>query len=464
MSRQQKKVAKYRRPISINIGMIVFFILFIYVIINIVIYFNKEHMSIYEVTQKSIADDNICKGIIIREEKLVTNNKAGYMNYYVKDGERVSKNSTIYTIDESGDIYEKLVKSEEDSELDSDGIAEIRKSIVNFKKSYSDTDYSAVYDFKYEIENEVLELNNYNLLTNLENIIGTDTSSKNFDIIKSDQSGIIVYSMDNMESITEDDITDETFNDENYSKILLRSKDLLPKGTPIYRIVTSEYWSVILSITEEQYQKLEEKDYVNITFIKNGLEATVPIKIFKKGNSYFAKLELDKYMIYYINERFIDIEITINSAEGLKIPKSSKVEKDFYKIPLEFFTKGSDSDSTGITRISYDEDSGEITFSFISTDIYYEDENYGYIDVSTIEKGDKICKEGNSEDQYQINDTGKLDGVYNVNKGYCVFRRIEIIYENEEYYIVNDNTPYGLSAYDNIVLNGNLAVDEKIIY
>ena len=60
--------------------------------------------------------------------------------------------------------------------------------------------------------------------------------------------------------------------------------------------------------------------------------------------------------------------------------------------------------------------------------------------------------------------TNKLTGVYNVNLGYAVFKRVEIIYKNDSYCIVDKNTTYGLSLYDHIALDASTVVEQKIIY
>ena len=54
--------------------------------------------------------------------------------------------------------------------------------------------------------------------------------------------------------------------------------------------------------------------------------------------------------------------------------------------------------------------------------------------------------------------TQTVQGVYNINRGYAVFRRIEILSSNDEYYTIKKGTDYGLSVYDHIVLDAN-AVD-----
>ena len=72
----------------------------------------------------------------------------------------------------------------------------------------------------------------------------------------------------------------------------------------------------------------------------------------------------------------------------------------------------------------------------------------------------------NSSKQIQLleKDVQILHGVYNINKGYAVFREITVIDENEEYCIVESNNIYGLAAYDYIVLNSQDVTEDQIVY
>ena len=56
-----------------------------------------------------------------------------------------------------------------------------------------------------------------------------------------------------------------------------------------------------------------------------------------------------------------------------------------------------------------------------------------------------------------------LIGVYNINKGYAVFKQINILYENDEYAIVEPKTSYGIALYDHIALDGSMIQDNQII-
>ena len=50
MAEQPRKIKKYRKPLNLNIGMLIFGAIFIYVIICVILYFQTDHIVRYEVT------------------------------------------------------------------------------------------------------------------------------------------------------------------------------------------------------------------------------------------------------------------------------------------------------------------------------------------------------------------------------------------------------------------------------
>jgi flagellar basal body-associated protein FliL len=105
-------VTKYRKRKDVNIAYIVFLIIFIYVVTYVCIYFTKEHLSIYEVKEGYTADNNTFNGLILRNEEIVTSDRAGYINYYHRDSDRVGKNTIIYSLTDEKVTYD--LNSEEE--------------------------------------------------------------------------------------------------------------------------------------------------------------------------------------------------------------------------------------------------------------------------------------------------------------------------------------------------------------
>ena len=50
----------------------------------------------------------------------------------------------------------------------------------------------------------------------------------------------------------------------------------------------------------------------------------------------WRKIALKNGMVRYAADRFLKIELVINTQSGLKIPMSSIVTKEFYMIPSSF--------------------------------------------------------------------------------------------------------------------------------
>lgn len=145
----------------------------------------------------------------------------------------------------------------------------------------------------------------------------------------------------------------------------------------------------------------------------------------------------------------------------MKVPNSAIAQKEFFLIPKEFITKGGNNEN-GVLRESYSEN-GEVTTEFIPTTLYQESDEDYYVDNSILDVGNNLIKP-DSEEKYTVSRSATLTGVYNINKGYADFKEIEVLYENDEYSIIQSNTTYGLSAYDRIVLDAESVDMDELIY
>lgn len=465
MKHDRYRKSTRKKSSRINVGTVIFIALFLYIIVQVFRYLNTEHIGIYEVVQQSIADDNVYNGFILREETLVKSKDAGYINYYVKEGARIAKNSIVYTLDESGNVYKLLSNEENAINLSDQDIEDVRNSIVSYESEYSDSNFEAIYDFKYNVENTIVELNNVNMLSKLDSILKEEGETSTFGVVRSSKSGIISYYSDGYESIKVDKITKELFDSSNYKKTHLKTAQLKNKDSNVYKIIPSESWQIAIQLTKKEYEELSKKETIQVRLVKEDLKTYASVKTYAKDDFYYATLSLSEYMIRYAQDRFIDVEIIEKSAQGLKIPVSSVVEKEFYQVPLDFFTVGGDQNVTGVIKKTFT-DQGDIKTTFVPAIKYSEDETYGYIDTTSVKQGDLLIGPANSSkegQEFTIQKKKKLKGVYNVNKGYCVFRIIDVIHESPEYYIIRTGTKYGLNNFDHIVINADLAMEQNII-
>ncbi len=476
---KQNKVKKYRKPLNLNIGMIIFGAVFIYVAYFVVGYFKYSPPKPYEVKEGSLSTNTIFRGIALREETLITSPAAGYINYYVRDGERVAKGDMVYTIDETGRLNEYMESIYQgQNSLSTGELTEFRNEIVDFMHGFDPQNFSSAYDFKYSIAGTVLKLANADMLENLKD---SNADLGTIQTYYAPATGVVAYWMDGYESLTPDQVTADIFErrvvyddvgdgDDASDVPVYRRKQLLGTslaavGDPAYKISSDENWSIVIPVDVAYGARLEEEGYVKVRFLKNQYESWASVKLLNNidGNTY-ARLDFNNSMVTFVSERFLEIELILDEETGLKIPNSSIAEREFFLIPQAFITVENDSGVGNVIRQTYLED-GTISSEVVELEIYSYDSGTSeyYLDTDVLGRGDVLLKL-ESQETYTVSKSATLIGVYNMNKGYADFREIHILAQNDEYAIVQSNTRYGLNVYDNIVLNAQSVAADQFIY
>lgn len=463
---ENNKVSQYRKPINLNIGILIFFAVFVYVAVFVIISLQTEHIVPYEVREGSLAINYTYRALALRKEQVVTAEKNGYINYMAREGERVALGNTVYILDESGELKDYLQSTNvDDSTLSEDELTELRSEIVDFVYDFDETDFSNVYDFKYTLKGTVMRLANTHLTENIDAINnGSLNGAVNY--CNAVNTGIVTYYTDGYETLTPQDVTIELFDETKYQKDQLIDNDLVTAGDAVYKLSEDENWSLILPIEESMAQDFLDEEYIKVRFLKNQDESWGQVFILNgsDGNTYMQLL-FNNSMITFAKDRFVDIELLLHEETGLKIPNTSIANREFFLIPQEYISiVGDNSDIGVIMREAYKED-GTITTDYTEVELYNYDEESKeyYIDNSMLNIGENLLRE-NSQEKFTVSRKGSLIGVYYMNKGYADFRQIQILYQNDEYAIVKSNTQYGLNVYDYVVLNAESVSDEQFIY
>lgn len=464
MAKKSTKIKKYRKPLNLNIGMIIFGVIFIYVVVCVIMYFQTSRIVRYEVKEGSLATDNIYRGVIIRDETVIYNQAAGYIDYCAREGERVARNALVYIVDETGKLSQELEElSMGENTLSNRELSEFRSEIIDFVHGFDSNYYSNTYDMKYSLKNTVLKLANTNMLQSIGEL-GTSANTVNYSYAP--MTGIVSYWVDGYENLQPQDVTAAVFDAETttYEKRQMLSNTLMALEDPVYKLSTSENWSLVIPIEAVRGAKLQEEGFVKVRFLKNQYESWGEVKLLSNadGNTYL-QLSFTNSMITFVGDRFLDVELILEDEKGLKIPNSSIVQKEFFLIPEAFVTPGGNNGGDSVLRQSYLEN-GEISSETLEIEVYNfdsESREY-YVDSSILNAGDILYKQGGQE-TYTVSKRATLIGVYNMNKGYADFKQINILYQNDEYAIVKSNTKYGLNVYDYIVLNADSVSDDQFI-
>ncbi|MBR4144603.1 MAG: hypothetical protein IKU06_03970, partial [Lachnospiraceae bacterium] len=111
----------------------------------------------------------------------------------------------------------------------------------------------------------------------------------------------------------------------------------------------------------------------------------------------------------------------------------------------------------------YSSETGDPMYIPVYPPKYFSDANYAYIDMNLLNEGDVLDNPDTGE-SFKVGLKNTIEGVYNVNKGYYQFVKIERLRQNNEYAIVKKNTKDGLNLYDHIALDASVAKDQAIIY
>lgn len=446
----------YKKKWYRNIGLIIFGIIFIYLAITVIMYLTNPKVSIYEVREGSILRDTAYTGFVIREEKVVNAEKSGYVNFLAPETGKVGAKTNVYAISDS---ELKFKESEEDSStLTPEEQSILLVKTQNFSENYSDGQFSDIYTLKTDILNTLESKSSQNKLSQVQEM--KKEMGDSLQLYPASDDGIIVYSTDGYENITVDNITENILMKKNYKNTTITDNTKIQASSPVYKLITNDTWTIVIQLGEAQAKELSEKTSMKIRFLKDNLTANASFSIHKSGKMNLGLLTLNSSMIRYAQERYLDIELILEDESGLKIPKSSVVKKEFYLVPVDYLTYGGNSNSRGVllkTRNDHAE--------FQEADVYYEDHETGmaYLNPLDFDKNLILIKPDSSE-TYQLGKTKNLQGAFNINKGYALFKQIKILCESDEYYIVEEGSDYGLSNYDHIALDGSSVTENDVVF
>lgn len=459
---EMNNIQIYRKKWHINIGIIIFGIIFIYLLFTILTYVTARHVSMYEVRDGSIWKDTAYTGIILREETVIPAEAGGYVNYFVAENSKVGKKTGVYCISPEKIDFESEASPDDETEASAELTSEEQAAVLlktqTFSESFTEGQFSDTYNLKDSIENIITSNSNQSRQSQLDTML--QSGQEGLSVHTAADDGIIVYSVDGYEALKMDQVTEDTFVRSNYEQTELFNNTKIQTGDPVYKLITSENWTLVIELDDETAQEMAETTSVKVRFAKDSETTRASFSIYNTEHANLGFLTFDHSMVRYANQRFLDIELIMEDETGLKIPKSAVIEKDFYTVPEEYLTQGGNTTGTGVL-IQGEKD----TTQFQTVDVYYRDNETGmvYLNPNTLEEGTVLIKPESNE-SYPLKKTAPLSGVYNINKGYAMFCQIHILCESEEYYIVESGNEYGLSNYDHIALDGDKILENDVVF
>ena len=451
MPKEAASGKKEKKPV--NIVSFVFGAIFVYAVVSMIMYFSVHRITSYEVTTGHLAQNEFYTGLVLREESIVTADSAGFVHYIAGDGEKVKTGGAVLSIDRN----EEQRRNDPSSDGYTDEqLAELNPVIAAYQNKYQDVHFDQVYDFAYELNSRLLDIASTNPGYLSENRAHTGN------VFVSPDDGVVSYTVDHLESVTEDTVTGEMLTMRSYDQQDLRTSPEASPGKPVYKLITGDVWKICIKLDDRIYNSLKEDNTedVQVRFLKDDARAWGELELKEIDGFHVAVLTFTHSMIRYRNDRYLEVELIFHEEDGLKIPQSAVVEKEFFTVPYEYITTGGESNETGV-YIKTSDGAGE----FKEAEVYYVDQEkeLAYLDTADISGGDTIMRPETGE-TYPVERKAALEGVYNINKGYAVFKQIDTVYQNQEYRIIREGTSYGISCYDFIALNGSEVRENDIIH
>lgn len=432
---------------NLDIGIVIFGMVILYLAANFVVYLSTPHIAAYEIREGSIITDTAYTGFAVRSEKVFYSSSGGYVSYLVNEGEKAAVGDFIYSVskEEPADSVAALPSS-----VSSGKRKELTAKTQKFNIAYDPANFASVYDFSYECKSSLLDY------------MSTSGSTGGFvpaGAQAAENDGILAFTIDGYEDITPDSFTVSCLDRSSYTKKDVRAQKKIKKGEPVYKLIRDDAWYLYIELSDKTAAELKDASSLTVLFKKDNESVTGKLSVSKIDGKNIACLEFSNSVVRYANDRYLDVELLFDHQSGLKIPRSAVVEKEFYSVPDSYISKDKKTNSYGV--YVKEEEGGKT--SFCPVDIYYSANGYSYVPMSALQE-DAVLSNPDTKDTFRVGKTKKLKGVYNINKGYAVFRLIYILNGNDTYYIVKEGTDYGLYNYDQIVLYGSKVKEDDIVF
>ena len=357
-----RKIRKIKRTNLLIL--IVFFYIIFQVSINIIGKNTKTLVLENEKTELKITT----KGLIIRDEYLIQSKQSGNIKSTTREGERLKKDDTLAVIyNDNKNLNENKTK-----------VTQLNKEIESLKIEYENS--------KSGLSKELI---NMKIKTKKEQRATLyNENNKNLNYINTPLSGVVskkydgyedIYTIDNIENLTKDDI-ENTKN--NYKNIDTENK-FIKESEIIARVIKSDCSYIAISIDNNNIFEYNQK--VEIVSDSKNISASVE-KIYKNGDNNVIIFKISNPNVEIYDTRVKEFDIIYKKIDGLKVPKQSVEEVNNKKGVYVLNQETKKVDFIELKGIHHEDDN----FIFID---YYKNKKEG---IKTIDTYDEIILKPNS--------------------------------------------------------------------
>lgn len=342
----KKRKIKYSNLVLIGI--------FIYILINIVSVFIRRNIDTEVISSEKIEESISKKGLLIRDEYIITSSMSGNIEKYLNDGDKV-KNSDKVAYIYNDNINKENIKEletleEEVEEIQSGQTALVKADVNKMNKEIENSKtniQNKLLSGDSNINDEILEIDKF--IKDKNNLLKSDLNSKpiknkeaqinklsdkiekNSDILVANKSGVVSYKFDgneekyNLNNIEELNIEDIENTKNEYTDTL--NEEHVKSGQPIARIIdnTKQYLAIV--IEEKESKNFKIGNSIIVADGNNRINANVH-SVFARKDKNIVVFEISEQNIEINDTRVAEFDIIYKSIEGIKIPKTCIVENE----------------------------------------------------------------------------------------------------------------------------------------
>lgn len=447
-------------------GFILFLIIFIYLIFVILSFTFEKKINYTFAEFGQIVDAETFTGLVIRDESVVTSNSSGKAHFFTLEGSKTKQSSTICLVDHNNTLG---VYNNTSYDLTNDEESFVNDQFINYIKQSQVSPVGYMYEGADMVINATQEIYSAATIKSqqlaLNDILSTDYSNT-LSTYTAPETGVVSFYLDGYEYLSIDGYTigDLVEQPIDFTYTL---QDSVSVYDPLFKVVDNYEWYIVSEISEQLYRFIQTEDgyksSLSIFFNQEGISTEASIlDCYIENDHYYMELTLNRYMENFLTDRYVTYTVTYENYEGLKIPNSAVLTKEFVSIPINAFTEIDGRNGVNIVVENQD-----YTQTFVPISFYYESEDMLYIPLSeTLTLDMTIIYKDNGEDEFyplQSSNRATHEGVYVINKGYAGFALIETLTYNDDYRIVKTNTPYGVLMYDRIASDASTVTENELI-
>ena len=246
---ENANVIKLPKHGPISFVAVLFILVALYLAVHGILLLSRSSIKIYNVGVPT--DDNVAAihtGIVLRNEVLVKSTADGYLSYFTVSGEWMSENSLICSVDQNGNIEEKLrTLYYGHSSLSQSAKTKSQTAIRSAVENYDGLDFETAMRAKGDVEAVVL------------NALLGDGSDLDFKLegmayvpVYAKESGFFMNWIDGMEGTTARTLRSEDFTVQKHQRTPIRGGERVSEGDVLYKFAPDNKFELAFLISDAE--------------------------------------------------------------------------------------------------------------------------------------------------------------------------------------------------------------------